>query len=720
VTVVIPTYNYADKVERAIKSAVNQSYKPKEVIVVDDGSTDETESVVAGIIDDLQASGVPIRYIKQDNKGVANARNKGISATDAKFVCCLDADDKIQPDFLRVCIDSLERDRSLGIAYTGLEFVKGDGSRGVSDWPGKFDYDKQVEGYNQIPTCCVFRREMWSRLGGYKQRYAPDGAGAEDAEFWLRAGAYGYNARKVTELPLFTYSWETGRVSGDPNYKEVDWTVFHPWTKDERHPFASLATPQNTYSHWVRAYDRPVISVIIPVGSQHVHEVTNVLDSLEGQTERRWEAIIVDDTSDETSEELRMILKASYPYAKYVVSQNRGAGAARNAGAQAARGKFLLFVDADDWLYPEAMQSMLNEWEETGYIVYSDYVGKAYVSIEHANKLGDRLLHYSTSKGEAVIRHFSHDYDCERALRQPDKKDMYIWCLITALVPKLWHDEIGGFDESMESWEDWDYWIRMAWNGKCFTRIEEPLIVYRFYTGGRREIGLQQYESLVEYLTSKLGEGEPPMGCGCRGKKKAAQVQRVQQMITPSTVADQQGVSTMQDENMILCTYTSPNMGQHRVVGAATQTDYGYRGGGEVFYVHKADIASQRHLFAAKEESRPEIEATKAEPPAPPESIVMPEPQAVKAPPERVLQQEQPKKQPKIVPEEQEVETFDIEKLALDQIPGVTPQIASALNTMGVYTPEELGKLDSETLMSIKGVGEKRAGLIIDALVNLK
>jgi glycosyltransferase involved in cell wall biosynthesis len=105
VTVVIPTYNYADKVERAIKSAVNQSYKPKEVIVVDDGSVDETESVVTNLIGELQTSGVPIRYIKQDNQGVANARNAGISETTAKYTCCLDADDKIKPDFLRVCVE---------------------------------------------------------------------------------------------------------------------------------------------------------------------------------------------------------------------------------------------------------------------------------------------------------------------------------------------------------------------------------------------------------------------------------------------------------------------------------------------------------------------------------------------------------------------------------------------------------------------------------------
>jgi glycosyltransferase involved in cell wall biosynthesis len=503
---------------------------------------------------------------------------------------------------------------------------------------------------------------MWERLGGYKQRYAPEGAGAEDAEFWLRAGAYGFNARKVTNLPLFIYSWETGRVSGNPDYKEVDWRVFHPWTKDQRHPFASVATPQNTYSHWVRSYDRPVISVVIPVGNNHIEEVLNALDSLEGQTERGWEAILVDDTGEKSSARLREIISKTYPYAKYIVPEKHGAGAARNAGARAARGSFLLFLDADDWLYPEALESMLDAWEKHGNIIYSDYVGKAFLDEESAAELGDRLLSYNYKKGEAVIRHYSADYECERALRQPDKYDMYIWCLITALVPTVWHEEIEGFDENMESWEDWDYWIRMARNGKCFTRIEEPLVVYRFYTGGRRELGLQQYETLVEYLTSKLERGELPMGCNCGGNKRAAPLQRASQRITPASVAtEQQGASSMQDDNMVLCVYTSPNTGQHKVVGAQTGKNYGYRGGGEVFYVHKADIALQPHLFKSKEETKPEITKAPEPPPAPPSSEPEPAPQPIQLPPQHIRQPE---------PEQEERE-FRVELLELDHVPGV-------------------------------------------------
>src|SRR5690606_15173129 len=102
------------------------------------------------------------------------------------------------------------------------------------------------------------------------------------------------------------------------------------------------------------------------------------------------------------------------------------------------------------------------------------------------------------------------DFDCDRAALQPDTKAPYIWCNITTLHPRKWWKELGGFDERMPSWEDWDYWLRMAWAGHCFTRITEPLMTYRYYTGERRQWacpdtkeGLQNAQELFAYITEK-------------------------------------------------------------------------------------------------------------------------------------------------------------------------------------------------------------------------
>jgi glycosyltransferase involved in cell wall biosynthesis len=691
VSVIIPTYNYADKVERAIESAYNQTYKPVEIIIVDDGSEDDTVEVVNNIIARHAGGDTRISLITQENQGVAHARNAGIRKSFTKYVCCLDADDAIEPQFLEVCVEALEADKTLGIAYTGLTFVLSDGTTGGSKWPEKFDYDRQLAGANQIPTCCVFRREMWERLGGYRQRYAPQGAGAEDAEFWLRAGAYGWNARKVTEAGLFVYSWMSGRVSGNEDYQEPNWRAWHPWVNDNQHPFGSLATPINGLAHPVRSYDEPEISVVIPVGVGHEEDVINALDSLEAQTSRRWEAIVVWDSPDSTDELERM-----YPYVNFVkllfMQRGYGAGFARNRGADEARAPLLLFLDADDWLYPEALEKMFKEWETESSIIYTDYVGKAFISPHDLSKIDNQVLYHNNLTHETVIRYNAADYDCERAVKQPDEdiKDAYIWNLIASLVPTEWHEEIGGFDENMESWEDWDYWIRMARAGKCFVRIPEELVVYRFYTGGRREVGLQSSQTLLQYMIDKK-EGASIMGCGC--------TQGTRQTVTRPAAAPlpqrESEMMAVEDANLVLVIYQHPNRGGHRVVGPATGTEYGYRGGGDRFYVQKQDVRVAPHLFVPIETA--EAVAKKAAPPPPPQ----PAPAPVGAP--------APMAAPVTAPVPSPVaEGFDLQTL-----PGVTPQIAMGLQALGAHTPEDVVNLGVDGLRRIKGIGDKRAEAII-------
>jgi glycosyltransferase involved in cell wall biosynthesis len=375
VTVVVPVFNYGHTVVRAIESVKSQTLNNLECVVVDDGSSDDSKDAVENAIKgDLR-----FRYVYQDNKGVAHARNKGISLGSGRYICCLDADDAIEPNFLETLVPHLEKEAGLGIAYSGLTYVLPDGRTGLSEWPGAWDFQEQLKRKNQIPTCCVFRRAMWERLGGYKQRYAPDGQGAEDAEFWLRSGAYGWQSKKVTQEGLFIYSWMSGRASGAKDYKEVDWLELHPWTRDNKHPFASYALPDK-WSHPVNQYDEPEVSVIIPVGPGHEGLLIDALDSLESQTFRKWEAIVVWDSLGEPIFN-GVDYRVSYPYVRWVfTSGSIGAGAARNRGAEIARGKLLLFLDSDDFLLPNFLERTVQVFNSTGYATYTDYEGWAIVN----------------------------------------------------------------------------------------------------------------------------------------------------------------------------------------------------------------------------------------------------------------------------------------------------------------------------------------------------
>lgn len=632
VSVVIPVFNKPkEQVERAVASCLTQTLKPQEIIVVDDGSNEDYAWV--------ESMGGPVKYVKQSNAGVAIARNNGISRTNSKYITCLDSDDWLEPTFLEVCVKALESDRGLGIAYTGLMTHSADGSSTVSQWPGQFDANKQLSypKQNQIPTANVFRREAWERVGGYKSRYCPAGAGSEDAALWSAICSVGYGAIKATDEPLFNYTAHGGNVHANRDYAEIDWLSMSPWAVDGLHPFASVATPKK-WSHPVRQYDQPLISVIIPVGPAHEKEVMNALDSLEMQTFRKWEAVVINDTDND----LDKMFKA-YPYVKWVnTSGRRGAGVARNMGATAARAPLLFFLDADDVLaYPDALQKMLDAWNSEQAIIYTDYLGKAIWDYEKAKrKMGANLLDYNSKTGAVVFKKQSQDFDCELAIQQPlqqagEAMPFYHWSLISVLIPKAWHNKVGGFNEDMETWEDVLYHWKLARAGYCYHRVVEPLILYNYHKGFRREAsqvkdaeGRQKYKNMLSYITEVLKDFEP-MGCNCGGKRKT---------LIPTITAEQ--AAEMSDGVFVMIEFDFPGSDTRSNYGKALMSlsrqvgpdgkilDYkGYgRQKGDRFLVHIKDQQMRPDMFrlVQAEVALPEVE-----------KVVLPEPELIVAKPKR-------------------------------------------------------------------------------------
>lgn len=110
VSVIIPSYNSARFLSDTLNSVLNQTYEAIEVIVVDDGSTDETEQVA-------KTSSEKIRYVKQKNKGVSEARNNGFKVSKGKFICFLDADDWFYPKNIENKVNMLNSNPELGLVH---------------------------------------------------------------------------------------------------------------------------------------------------------------------------------------------------------------------------------------------------------------------------------------------------------------------------------------------------------------------------------------------------------------------------------------------------------------------------------------------------------------------------------------------------------------------------------------------------------------------------
>ena len=118
VSVVIPTYNYGRYLATAIESALAQTFVPLEVIVVDDGSTDDTPQI-------LETFGNRIQTIRQLNQGAGAARNTGIAAARGEYVAFLDSDDIWKPRKLQMQIARFDADPALGLVHCGVEAMDG-------------------------------------------------------------------------------------------------------------------------------------------------------------------------------------------------------------------------------------------------------------------------------------------------------------------------------------------------------------------------------------------------------------------------------------------------------------------------------------------------------------------------------------------------------------------------------------------------------------------
>ncbi len=122
IDVIIPTYNSAHFITEAISSVQTQTYAPEQIIIVDDGSTDDTESIISDL---RHASTVPLMYIKKENGGPNSARNVGLAHATAELVAFLDADDRWEPTKLaqQVALFEQDIDGTLGLVYGNYKVI---------------------------------------------------------------------------------------------------------------------------------------------------------------------------------------------------------------------------------------------------------------------------------------------------------------------------------------------------------------------------------------------------------------------------------------------------------------------------------------------------------------------------------------------------------------------------------------------------------------------
>lgn len=192
IDVIIPAYNAAKFVGEAVESALAQTYPDKQIIVVDDGSTDATKQVLSKYEE-------RIRYIYQSNQGVAAARNKGIHAGTGKYIAFLDADDIWYPEKLEKQIAVLENNQKAGFVYCDNFFVNE--KRQLSESYGYKVFLKKGNilpdlfcRYFLITSSLLMRRACFEWIGYFDESLKV----GEDYDFFLKL-AFAFPAEVIEE-----------------------------------------------------------------------------------------------------------------------------------------------------------------------------------------------------------------------------------------------------------------------------------------------------------------------------------------------------------------------------------------------------------------------------------------------------------------------------------------------------------------------------------------
>ncbi len=607
VSVIVPAYNMGDYLEDALASVAAQTIDDWECVIVNDASPDERDQEIAVR---YMAADNRFRYQRLEQNGyLAHARNSGIGIAHGRYIMPLDADDRLEPNALAVLSAALDGTREIDIAYGGVVFTEPDGQTlkrypdaerrgygpGHSGWPVSFSLDRMLNGPGQLlPYASMYRREVWEYTGGYRERCRS----SEDQDFWLRATSYGFNARMVTTADTLAYRVRPDSMSSAGWEEHRGW---YPWVADRQLlPGGAIQDGKESRYLPMPAYSPAPIAVVIPVGPGHAPLVYDAIDSVDAQTFRNWECLVINDTGRPLPmlpSWVRVVEQTGY-------AQYGGAAAARNAGIAASRAPLYLPLDADDYLQPRALEEMLAAYMDSPEptVIYSDF----------------------WEDPDGVLKVFeTPDYDPWALIQRGALH------AVTALTPRRFWAEVGGYNETV-AWEDWAFALALAGRGHCSRRVAAPLLTYRKGTGQRREQNMAAFEESKRTIM-QMDFGAEPGGallacsrCGSgRGTTaRAFSVPQVRQMLPPS-------------EDYVMMHYSGNKAGD---VAFSSRVDrrvtYRFSTQRQEGYVHKQDAEWMNQYDDFEIVAQPSVQATQEGAAAPLVAARVPSAVAVAEPPQ--------------------------------------------------------------------------------------
>lgn len=307
VSVIIPCYNLGAYLDEAVESVLTQTYQDFEVVIVNDGSTDPDTNRLL-----LNYRRPKTRVVQSENRGLSAARNLAIAHSLGRYLCALDADDRLAPNFLDRTLSMLEQDAGLAFASCWLETF------GTEQWVWKQDRCdlSTLLGECTVATPSLVRSAVVREVGGYDERMQ----GYEDWDLWITLVERGYRGTILPEV-LFYYRRRPGSMSetcchGEAHLKLMQYLISKHEASYRMHLVDVLVSREAVGCDVLRetyAIDREINSQLVPTIEVRKQELARLHQRLEAIDARKQSATCPSELArveppDREKEELRVAL----------------------------------------------------------------------------------------------------------------------------------------------------------------------------------------------------------------------------------------------------------------------------------------------------------------------------------------------------------------------------------------------------------------------------
>lgn len=454
ISIVIPVYNAEKYLEQCLNSIKDQTYKNFEVILVNDGSIDHSESICM----DFVKVDTRFKYFTKVNGGASSARNFGLDHVTGDFITFIDADDWVDENHLEVLINNI-KDNNSDMAVSSIKKF---------DMSNNFHFrmysnqEKYLLNYNKlnreeflvilpkliyasnsykIAVSKLFKKELVTNI-----RFDESIIYGGDLEFFFKLYL---NINSISYIDEVTYVYRLHDESSSSKFGQLHMKQELAIYKKMYERIEELGLPTIHYVNTIRnlldfrkdfienrvlfddylqflekvekavTYPKDLISIIVPIYNVSPY-LQLCLESIENQTYSHFEVFLINDGSRDNSKDICLEFAERDNRFKYIEQQNAGLSAARNTGILNSKGEFLTFIDGDDFIESNYLEELyytslkndseivvgsfkeFNEEDNNYYIHVFDYREEHYKHrelIENIAQLERRGIEFETSWG---------------------------------------------------------------------------------------------------------------------------------------------------------------------------------------------------------------------------------------------------------------------------------------------------------------------------------